>query len=191
MNFIKTILYSIALVVLVHGFVLAPSWAQQLPGTVIAVVDFSKVIRDSLAGKSIRSQTDQQQTGYQAEIQNFQNELEKARQELTRQQTILSPEAFNKKRKTYEERARNLQTTVQQRKQELDQRFGQSMRFVEEEVAKILRELAEERKINLILNATRGSIVVFAESALLITDEVISRLNERMQTAPLPPPVKN
>jgi len=191
MNFIKTILYSIALVVLVHGFVLAPSWAQQLPGTVIAVVDFSKVIRDSLAGKSIRSQTDQQQTGYQAEIQNFQNELEKARQELTRQQTILSPEAFNKKRQTYEEQARNLQTTVQQRKQELDQRFGQSMRFVEEEVAKILRELAEERKINLILNATRGSIVVFAESALLITDEVISRLNERMQTAPLPPPVKN
>jgi len=191
MNFIKTILYSIALVVLVHGFVLAPSWAQQLPGTVIAVVDFSKVIRDSLAGKSIRSQTDQQQTGYQAEIQNFQNELEKARQELTRQQTILSPEAFNKKRKTYEERARNLQTTVQQRKQELDQRFGQSMRFVEEEVAKILRELAEERKINLILNATRGSIVVFAEGALLITDDVISRLNERMQTAPLPPPVKN
>jgi len=191
MNFIKTILYSIALVVLVHGFVLAPSWAQQLPGTVIAVVDFSKVIRDSLAGKSIRSQTDQQQTGYQAEIQNFQNELEKARQELTRQQTILSPEAFNKKRQTYEEQARNLQTTVQQRKQELDQRFGQSMRFVEEEVAKILRELAEERKINLILNATRGSIVVFAEGALLITDDVISRLNERMQTAPLPPPVKN
>ena len=191
MNFIKTILYSTVLVVLVHGFVLAPSWAQQLPGTVIAVVDFSKVIRDSLAGKSIRSQTDQQQTSYQAEIQNFQNELEKARQELTRQQTILSPEAFNKKRKTYEERARNLQTTVQQRKQELDQRFGQSMRFVEEEVAKILRELAEERKINLILNATRGSIVVFAEGALLITDEVISRLNERMQTAPLPPPVKN
>ena len=110
---------------------------------------------------------------------------------MTRQQTILSPDAFNRKRQTYEERARNLQTTVQQRKQELDQRFGQSMRFVEEEVAKILRELAEERKINLILNATRGSIVVFAEGAPLITDDVISRLNERMQTAPLPPPVKN
>ena len=191
MNFIKTILYSTVLVILGHSFVLAPSYAQQLPGTVIAVVDFSKVIRDSLAGKSIRSQTDQQQTSYQTEIQDFQNELEKARQELTRQQTILSPDAFNKKRQAYEERARNLQTTVQRRKQELDQRFGQSMRFVEEEVAKILRELAEERKINLILNATRGSIVVFVEGALLITDDVISRLNERMQTAPLPPPVKN
>lgn len=170
------------------SFAVSPSWAQQFPGAVIAVVDLGRVVRDSLAGKSIRSQTDQQQTSYQTEIQEFQSELEKARQELTRQQVILSPEAFNRNRQAYEQRARELQTTVQQRKQELDQRFGLGMRVVEGEVVKILRELATERGINLVLNAARGGVIVFAESALVITDDVVNRLNERMQAIPLPPP---
>ena len=179
----------LVMVALVASYV--PSWAQQSPGTVIAVVDFSRILRDSLAGRDVRAQTDAQRTDYQAEIQQFQNELEKARQELKRQQTILSPEALNRKRKAYEQRARELQQTVQQRKQDLDQRFGQSMRVVEQEVAKILRELAAEKKINLIMNAARGGVVVFAEGELVITDEVINRLNQRLQAVPLPPPVEN
>ena len=188
MKFVKATLRSTALALIAVGIVATPSWSQQLPGAVIAVVDFSRVVRDSLAGKSIRSQTDQQQTSYQTEIQEFQNELESARQELTGQQTILSPEAFNRNRQAYEQRARELQTTVQQRKQQLDQRFGQGMRVVEGEVVKILRELAAERGINIVLNATRGGVVVFAEGELVITDDVVSRLNERMQAIPLPPP---
>ena len=188
MYLIKATLRSTALALIALGIVAAPGWSQQLQGAVIAVVDFSRVVRDSLAGKSIRSQTDQQQSSYQTEIQEFQSELEKARQELTRQQTILAPEAFNRNRQAYEQRARELQTTVQQRKQALDQRFGQGMRVVEGEVVKILRELASERGINLVLNATRGGVIVFAEGALVITDDVVNRLNERMQAIPLPPP---
>ena len=65
------------------------------------------------------------------------------------------------------------------------------MRVVEQEVAKILRELAAEKKINLIMNAARGGVVVFAEGELVITDEVINRLNQRLQAVPLPPPVEN
>lgn len=189
MNAKRKILGVVTLILLIVGGTDASAWAQQVPGAIIAVVDFSRIVRDSEAGRDVRAQTDAQRTAYQAEIQEFQNELEKARQELSRQQTILSPEAFNRKRKTYEQRARELQKTVQQRKQDLDQRFGQSMRVVEEEVAKILRELATERKINLIMNAARGGVVVFAEGDLVITDEVINRLNQRLQTVPLPPPV--
>jgi outer membrane protein len=178
------------LLVLTLGATATPARAQQIPNAVIAVVDFSRVVRDSLAGRNVRSQTDQQQAGYQAEIQEFQSELEKARLELTRQQTILSPEAFNRNRQAYEQRARELQRTVQTRKQELDQRFGQGMRLVEEEVVKILRELAAEQGINIVLNATRGGVVVFAEGALVITNDVINRLNERLQTVALPPPAQ-
>ncbi len=175
------------LLVLSFGVPATPARSQQIPNAVIAVVDFSRVVRDSLAGRNVRSQTDQQQAGYQLEIQEFQSELERARQELTRQQTILSPEAFNRNRQAYEQRARELQKTVQLRKQELDQRFGQGMRLVEEEVVKILRELAAEQGINIVLNAKRGGVVVFAEGALVITDEVVNRLNERLQTVTLPP----
>ena len=178
------------LLVLSFGLPSIPAWAQQVPNAVIAVIDFSRVVRDSLAGRNVRTQTDQQQAGYQLEIQEFQSELERARQELTRQQTILSPEAFNRNRQAYEQRARELQKTVQLRKQELDQGFKQGMRLVEEEVAKILRELAAERGINIVLNATRSGVVVFAEGALVITDEVVNRLNERLQTVTLPPPTQ-
>ncbi len=190
MSSIRTAFGLTMLLVLTLGATATPARAQQIPNAVIAVVDFSRVVRDSLAGRNVRSQTDQQQAGYQAEIQEFQSELEKARLELTRQQTILSPEAFNRNRQAYEQRARELQRTVQTRKQELDQRFGQGMRLVEEEVVKILRELAAEQGINIVLNATRGGVVVFAEGALVITNDVINRLNERLQTVALPPPAQ-
>ncbi len=190
MSFIRTAFALTALLALTLGAMATPASAQQVPNAVIAVVDFGRVVRESLAGRSVRSQTDQQQAGYQTEIQEFQSELEQARQELTRQQTILSPEAFNRNRQAYEQRARELQTTVQTRKKELDQRFGQGMRLVEEEVVKILRELATERGINIVLNAARGGVVVFAEGALVITDDVVNRLNERLQTVTLPPPAQ-
>ncbi len=190
MSFIRTAFALTALLALTLGAMATPASAQQVPNAVIAVVDFGRVVRESLAGRSVRSQTDQQQAGYQTEIQEFQSELEQARQELTRQQTILSPEALNRNRQAYEQRARELQTTVQTRKKELDQRFGQGMRLVEEEVVKILRELATERGINIVLNAARGGVVVFAEGALVITDDVVNRLNERLQTVTLPPPAQ-
>ena len=190
LNFIRTTIGLATLIALSLGAARPSAHAQQIPNAVIAVVDFSRVVRDSLAGRNVRSQTDQKQAGYQAEIQEFQSELEQARQELTRQQTILSPEVFNRNRQAYEQRARELQKTVQARKQELDQQFGQGMRLVEGEVVKILRELAAERGINLVLNATRGGVVVFAEGALVITDEVVIRLNERLQTVTLPPPAQ-
>lgn len=164
---------------------LLPAAAQQISPTVIAIVDVSHVVRESIAGKSIRKQTDEQQTNYQAEIQNFQNELEQARKELSRQQTILSPEAFKRNRQEFEERARKLQTEVQKRKRELSQKFGQGMQYVEHELIEVLQEIAKEKGFNLVLNASRSGALVYADRELVITDEVLARLNKRIQVVPL------
>ncbi len=166
-----------------------PASAQQMPAPVIAVIDFQRVARESAAGKIVRALVDKQHAAYQAEIKKVQQELEKTRRELTQQQAVLAPEVFSQKRKEYQSRAEELQRMVQIRKRQLDQMFVQGMRQIELALVEVLKEMAKERKINMILNAARGQgIVLFADNSIVITDEARRRLDKRLPSLTLAPP---
>ena len=76
--------------------------AQGLSG--VAVVDIQRVMRDSAAAKSIQGQIEKMRGSYQQEITKQENELRNAEQELNRQRTLVSPEAFNERRRQFDER---------------------------------------------------------------------------------------
>ncbi|MDP6388501.1 MAG: OmpH family outer membrane protein [Alphaproteobacteria bacterium] len=162
-----------------------------MPKPIIAVIDFQRVARESAAGKNVRIQVDKQHAAFQIEIKAMQAGLEKARKDLTDQQTVLAPEALNQKRKEYQTRAEEMQRTVQVRKRQLDQIFVDGMRQIELALVEVLKELANERKINMIINAARGQgVVLFADNDIVITEEARSRLDKRLPSLTLIPPEK-
>jgi Skp family chaperone for outer membrane proteins len=68
----------------------------------------------------------------------------------------------------------------------MDAMFNYGMGQIDIALIAILKELAEERGINLILNAGRGrGLVLFAEKRIVITDEALRRLNARLPTVEL------
>ena len=159
---------------------------------VIAVIDFQRVVKESSAGKSIRQFVNSRQAEFQAQIKKIQQELEVARQELANGPSGVSREEFEKKRKEMRERVAQLQGIVQNRKRELDEMFNTGMRQVDIALVAVLKELAEERGINLILNAGRGrGLVLFAQSGIIITDEALRRLNARLPKVDLTDPAKD
>lgn len=163
--------------------------AEQMPAPVIAIIDFQRVTRDSAAGKNVRAQIDKQYAAYQAEIKKVQDELEKARAELAEQQSILPPEMMKEKREQFQKRAEELQRVVQLRKHQLDEMFSQGMRQVEQALVAILKEIAKERGINMIINASRGQgVVLFADNSLVITDVAREKLDKRLPAVPLKVP---
>ena len=158
---------------------------------VIAVLDFQRVVKESSAGKSIRQFVNARQAEFQVQIKEIQQELEVARKELANGSSGLSREAFETKRKEMRERVAQLQSIVQNRKRELDEMFNTGMRQVDIALVAVLKELAEERGINLILNAGRGrGLVLFAESGIIITDEALRRLNTRLPKVELNDPTQ-
>lgn len=154
---------------------------EAIPAPVIGVIDFQRVVRQSKAGKSVRRQIDERQAGFQKEVKNIQQELERARAELSERPANMTDAEFEKKRQKMRRRVADLQSLAQQRKRELDAIFNAGMRKVDLALVEVLKKLAEEQGINLILNAGRGrGLVLFAENRIVITEEALRRLDVQL-----------
>ena len=77
----------------------ADIFAQVTPPAKIAIVEMQRVIRNSAAATDIKIQVDKRRQVYQNEITKQEQELREAQQELSRQATILAPEALAQKRR--------------------------------------------------------------------------------------------
>lgn len=157
-----------------------------LPQAVVGVIDFQRVVKESAAGRSVRDQMDKRRTTLQEEIKSIRQELETARAALSTREPGLTEAEFSAKRQAMRKRVGELQGIVQSRQREMDAMFNYGMGQIDIALIAILKELAEERGINLILNAGRGrGLVLFAENRIVITDEALRRLNARLPTVEL------
>jgi len=160
-----------------------PAGAQEAQATMLAIIDVQKVLRESVAVKSLTAKIEEQRDQYQKELRAKEESLRSADQELAQQRTILSADAYTQKRKDLEQQVATLQRQVQERKKELDQLFGQGMSQVQNELANVAKEIAEERDLDLILSR---ATVVIVKPKFDISNEALKRLNARLTTVTLP-----
>jgi outer membrane protein len=172
------------LVVLFLGAALLP-WsghgaeAQQVPQTVVAVVDVQKVLEDSKASKSVQAALEKQRTAFQNDISQQENALRTADQDLSRQRATLSAEDYEKKRGELEQKAATLRRDVQTKRQQLDRMFQTAMNTIRTNLLQVIDEIAAERKATLVLSKNQ---VVLAAKEYEITDEAMKRLNAKLPT---------
>ncbi|MFQ5760739.1 MAG: OmpH family outer membrane protein [Acidiferrobacterales bacterium] len=143
----------------------------------VAVIDVQRIIRESLATKSMRPQLRKLQDAYEKEFKRQEQELRKANRDLIGQRVILSPEAYTERRGELQKRASAVQRSVQEKKRIIDQAIARTMGMVNRELHRITIEIANERSISLVfvksavfLNAKRHNI----------TAEALQRLNKRL-----------
>jgi len=151
----------------------------------IAIVDMKAVRQQSTAMANIREQITTYRSGFQSQIKQEEEQLRAANQELARQRSILSAEAFAEERKKFEARLAEVQRLVQTRRQELDQSRETAMRSIQKELNGVIAEIAGERGVVLVLQRDQ---TILAARSLEITAEVIDRLNKKMPNAVVPPP---
>jgi Skp family chaperone for outer membrane proteins len=111
--------------------------------------------------------------------------LREADQELARQRSILSPEAYAKKRGDLEGRIASLQRDARARKRGLDKIFAQGMAQVQAELTEVAKEIAKEWGLDLVLTKTT---VVLVRPKFELTEEVLRRLNARLPDLPAAQP---
>ena len=159
--------------------------AQELAPPVLAIIDVQKVRRNSTAVKALSKRIAKQKVQHQDELREQERSLRKADQELTRQRSILSPEAYAQKRGELERRVATLQREAQNRKRGLDKVFAQGMAKVQAELNKVATEIAEEHGLDLILSKTT---VVLVKPKFELTQEAVRRLNARLPDLPAAQP---
>jgi len=168
------------LLLAVVGWVLfvPPVAAQKAPIPLnLAVIDIEAIRRNALVVKDVRDQVAKYRNAFQTDIKKEEEALRTANQELARQRTILSPDAFAQKRRQFEKRLADVQRLVQKRKRDLSTVRTEAMRKVQRVLAKIVTTLAKERKINLVVNR---DAVVYRTDDLDFTKVVLERLDKKM-----------
>ncbi len=154
-------------------------------GLNIIVMSIEDIRRNAVAVKNIREQIAGFRKEFQTDIQKEESALRSANQELAKKRAILSPEAFAKERRDFEQRVIGVQKLVQKRKHQLDQAQVEAMLVVEKNMNQIVADIAQARNASLVLR--RAQTVLVARN-LDVTAEVLERLNKELVKVPVKKP---
>lgn len=169
-----------------------PAASPVVPSTLtVLVVDVQALLQNSKAAKMVRGQIEQKRNEYTKEISHQEETLRAERDALQRQQASLSPDALNQKGREFQQKVNDLERNVQGKRQALEKSNGDALSKIQEEMLKIIADIAKQRKANLVFQRT--DLVLFDQS-FDITDEVLQKLDEQMPAltvdfvTPTPPP---
>src|SRR5215831_14825669 len=160
----------------------------------VMVVDVQALLQNSKAAKMVRSQIEQKRGEYTKEISHQEESLRAERDALQRQQASLPPESLNQKGREFQQKVNDLERNVQSKRQALEKSNGEALQKIQEEMLKIIADIAKQRKANLVFQRT--DLVLF-DQAFDVTDEVLQKLDEQMPVltvefvTPTPPPAPN
>lgn len=173
----KTVVTRLVLSLAVLGLVAAtqPAMAE----TTVGVVNTQKIMRDSKAAQSVRSQLQAKQKAFQADLDAKEKQLLAEDQALVKQRSTMEQAAFEQKVKDFRTKAASAQREVQQKKLAVDKALATSLENIQKTVLDITKQVAAEKKISLVLSSAQ---VLHAEASLDITEEVLKRLNQKLPT---------
>lgn len=180
-------LYGLALsLLLLPALVFADAARAQQAEFPIGVVDVPNVLRNSQAAEGIKAAIEERRNAYQAQMLDVQKQLKEEETALIQQRAILAPNAFQSKKKEFEERVVAAQRQVQERKQIIDQAFNKAMQEVRQVMVDEITKIADEKNLQLILFKNQ---IVLAQKSLDYSKDILERVNKRLPsvTVELPP----
>lgn len=143
----------------------------------IGVVEVQLIMREAMAGKSIQEQIESTRSIYESEVLAEETRLRELEQELVRQRSLLAAEAFADKRRAFETQVASHKRNVRARRQALDQAYSAGIRQIQQSVTEIISDIAEQRNLVVVVPASQ---VLFADPSLVISEEVLSILDQKL-----------
>ncbi len=165
------------LVFTVFLLIISNSNADNYPNTSIGVLELNRVLLDAKAAKDAAEEIDQIAKNIEKELIDSDEKMIKEQNKLVEAQSIMAPEAFELKRKEYEEKVQNYNIERQKKLMSVEKLVESSRNEILDNLRPILEEIADTKGITVILE--KGTVLLNAE-AMDITDEVIKALNKEL-----------
>ena len=153
------------------------SSSDNYPNTSVGVLDLNRVLLDSKAAKKAAEDIDKIAKDIENELISSDENMVKEQNKLIEAQSIMAPEAFELKRKEYEEKVQNYSIERQKKLISIEGLVESSRNKILDELKPILEEISEKKGITVILE--KGTVLLNAET-MDITDEVIKNLNKEL-----------
>jgi outer membrane protein len=146
----------------------------------IALVDLDGILRAADANNRVRELLDGQRSKFQEEFRAIEVNLQQSERDLLAKRELMSKDEYEKLVTAFQARVSSVQKEIQYKRQSIDNAYQKALSDIRKLAIGVITKIASEREIDLILN--RDSSVIFLPH-LNISDEVLSRLNERTKNA--------
>lgn len=165
----KTILVMFVLALLLPG-------SSVLAQPKIAVVDFQEALQSVNDGKEVKRKLESLAKKKKEELENQQKDLQTLKDELEKQAPLMKDDVKRKKAMEFQEKLAVFQEAYLASQKELAAKESELGKPIIAKMVKIAEEIAKERGYDLILE--KGG-VVYAQSDMNLTDELIKRYNTK------------
>lgn len=148
----------------------------------IAVVDFDRLLNESVAAKAAEQKLTEARKSLLKELQEKEKAISNDAAALRKEKAKLKPEEFKEKAKAFEEELLKTRKELAKQKEDLDRSLAVATGNLRKEVLKIVAEIADKEKYSLVLSSQN---VVIAEKSMDITAEVLNKLNASVKEVSL------
>ena len=168
------------------GVLGVPAWGETADGLKVGYVDALKVFDQSKIGKKAKGLLEDFVKSRQKIIDLEEAEIKELEETLTKQESVLSPEAkkakqedLQKKFLAYQKRATDLNREIQDKKTEVLNDFHQQLQTV-------VKRVAEREGYALVFDKGSGTpaemgSLLYAKDSLAITEKVLAELDKEMK----------
>ena len=146
----------------------------------IALVDIGGVLRAADASNRVRELLDGQRAKFQEEFRAIEVDLQQSERDLLAKRELMAKDEYDKLVTEFQARVSSVQKEIQYKRQSIDNAYQKALSDIRKLAMEVTTKIASEREIDLILK--RDASVIFLPH-LNISDEVLTRLNERTKNA--------
>ena len=146
----------------------------------IALVDLDGVLRAANANNRVRKLLDGQRAKFQEEFRTIEVDLQQSERDLLSKRELMAKDEYDTLVTAFQARVSSVQKEIQYKRQSIDNAYQKALSNIRGLAIEVITKIASERKIDMILK--RDTSVVFLPH-LNISDEVLTRLNERTKNA--------
>ena len=146
----------------------------------IALVDIGGVLRAADANNRVRELLDGQRAKFQEEFRVIEVDLQQSERDLLAKRELMAKDEYDKLVAEFQARVSSVQKEIQYKRQSIDNAYQKALSNIRRLAMEVITKIASEREIDLVLK--RDASVIFLPH-LNISDEVLTRLNERTKNA--------
>ena len=141
---------------------------------VIAVVDVHEIMTKSAAALSASSQLEKRRRAFEEEAKAKQQDFGKQYQDIMKQKSVLSASAMDQKMKDYDRNLKSEQRKFVEKSQTLKLSYDRAVNEIEKGLSKAVAGLAKEKHFTVAMDSSK---LIYAQDAMDITQDVMTRLN--------------
>lgn len=165
-------------ILLVTAAIIAFAWQPAAAAEVkIGVVDLMKALNESESGKKAKSELESLIKSKQSTLDEKGREIEKLKNELDKQASVLSADAKKTKEDDLERLLREYQRLVSDSQADVKKKETELTGDILKELRVIIDKLGQEGGYTIVIENADG-IILFSKKEINLTDAVIKKFNE-------------